>query len=127
MRALLLSLILLSGSAIAQESRVASYYLNNPEKWEGRKITINCSHVARQNHVTRSDGKVTFWAYTASRSDWKTASIDVVVDPEEAPKFAKKYGFGYEYDRNYNYRTRPLSGIFARSSDGYCVEYTPSN
>jgi hypothetical protein len=31
----------------AQDSRQADYYLNSPDKYEGKKITLSCSHVKR--------------------------------------------------------------------------------
>jgi hypothetical protein len=126
MRTFLLLFFFCAAAAVAQETRLASYYLNDPVKWEGKKITVNCSHVQRANGAERPDGLVTFYAYTASRSEWRTAYITVLVAPGDASKFAKKYGYDYEYDQNYSYRTRPLSGMFLKGPGEYYIEYKPS-
>ena len=57
----------------AQDSRQADYFLNNPEKRDGSRITLSCSHVKRLPTPVESGKDVNFWAYTASRSDYKSA------------------------------------------------------
>lgn len=127
MRIFLLALALcsLGSAAVAQDSRVASYYLNDPEKYEGKKITLSASYVERQNSYGVINGKVVFWAYTASRTDWKSAYIEVHVPEDNAGKFAKKFGHDVEWDVNGNRRTRPLSGIFTRGNGTFYVDYIP--
>lgn len=116
----------LCSSAVAQESRVAGYYLNNPEKYEGKKITVNCVYVKRDEYQTGTD-YVFFRAYTASRNEYKTGYITVRVQPADADRFAKKYGFDSEWDAAGNYRMRPLSGVFTKGDGTFFIDYTPAS
>jgi hypothetical protein len=102
----------------AQDSRVVDYYLNNPEKYEGKKMTVDCSHVERKSWaIKQDDPRIVFYAYTRSATNYKSGSILVLVSPEDAPAFANKYGFDMEIVSRRNIRTRPLSGIFSREGD----------
>jgi hypothetical protein len=50
----------------AQDSREADYYLNNPEKYEGKKITVDCTRVVRADprswRIKQDDLRVPFYA-----------------------------------------------------------------
>jgi hypothetical protein len=70
---------------------------------------------------------VSYWAFTASRNDYKFSSILVLVPSDAAESFAKKYGFSREYSAGYQVKTRPLSGIFTKGKTGYLLAYIPSS
>lgn len=130
MRKLLALLFLLAPCLVhAQDNRVASNYLNNPNKYLGQKVTMNCAYVSRQKETTRDgDDAVVFEAYTAAKNNFftSTSTIMVHVPREAAEKFVHKYGTESKYDYNYNYSTRPMTGIFKHGTDGFYLEYTPS-
>jgi hypothetical protein len=111
----------------AQDSRQADYYLNSPDKYEGKKITLSCSHVKRLPAPVESGKDANFWAYTASRNDYKFGFILVLVPDDAADSFSKKYGFGREYGAGYQVKTRPLSGIFTKGEKRFFLAYTPSS
>ena len=111
----------------AQDSRQADYFLNNPEKYDGKKITLSCSHVKRLPTPVESGKDVNFWAYTASRNDYKFGFILVTVPSDTADSFSKKYGFNREYGAGYQVKTRPLSGTFTKGETRYFLAYTPSS
>lgn len=114
--------------ARAEDTRVASYYLNSPEKYDGQKITLNCSYVRRDTGSSASGAVAVFHAYTASKNNnnFQTAEITVHVPMDAAEKFARKYGSDTKYDYNYNYSTRPMTGIFKKDGSSCYLEYTPS-
>ena len=108
----------------AQDYRQADYYLNTPEKYEGKKITLSRSHVKRLPATAESGKDANFWAYTASRNDYKFGSILVLVPADAADTFSKKYGFGREYGAGYQVKTRPLSGVFTKEEAIFPCLYT---
>ncbi len=112
----------------AEDTRVASYYLNNPEKYDGQKITLNCSYVKRDTETSLGGAVAVFRAYTASKNNntFQTSEINVRVPIDVAEKFVHKYGSDMKYDYNYNYSTRPMTGIFKKDGSSYYLEYTPS-
>ena len=113
----------------AEDNRVASYYTNSPDKYLGQKVTMNCAYVTRQPQASKDgDGMVLFQAYTASKNNFFTSTSEIMVHvPAEASdKFVRKYGTEGKYDYNYNYSTRPMSGIFKKGAEGFYLEYTPS-
>lgn len=112
----------------AEDTRVASYYLNNPEKFDGQKITLNCSYVRRETESSAGGAVAVFRACTASKNNFsmQTSEITVRVPIDVADKFVHKYGSEVKYDYNYNYSTRPMSGIFKKDGSSCYLEYTPS-
>ncbi|CAN5566804.1 hypothetical protein BH09VER1_BH09VER1_48390 [soil metagenome] len=114
--------------ARAEDTRVASYYLNNPEKFDGQKITLNCSYVKRGTENSAGGAMAVFRAYTASKNNnsFQTSEITVHVPIDVAEKFVHKYGSDTKYDYNYNYSTRPMTGIFKKDGSSCFLEYTPS-
>lgn len=109
--------------ALAQESRVASYYTERPTSYLGKKITVNCAYVKRSTEHAES---VNFRACTATRRDGKSSFILVRVPKEKADTFAKKYGFALEYDNQGEVNTRPLSGILMEDNGVLLIDYTHS-
>lgn len=107
------------------DTRTADYFLNNPEKYEDKKITLNCSYVER---VTNGENpNVVFLAYTTGRyDDFGASFIQVVVKSENASQFARKYGHDMRFDPRGNVKIRPLSGIFTKDETGWFLVYAPS-
>lgn len=111
-----LAMICLTWVGNAQENRVADYYLNTPEKYLGKKITLNCISVTRQSDVIEGTNGILFSAYTSSArsGSYSGGSIDALVPAGKADLFVKKYGFDSKTDSNYNYKFKILSGIFKK-------------
>jgi hypothetical protein len=115
----LLALIASTAFALGQ-SKDASDYLNEPEKYEGKKIVLPCAHVGRVSRQPNDSQNVMFWAVTATKgADHKRGSIKVAVPASGTSAFIKKYGLTLDYDQNGNYRTKPLAGVFTKDKDGY--------
>lgn len=117
-------LALLASTAFALgQSKVATDYLNEPEKHEGKKIILPCAYVQRASGPPEDPQHAMFGAVTTTKGSYsksgKSGSIMVAVPASEASAFMKKYGSAPEYDQNVNYRTKPLSGIFTKDKDGY--------
>jgi len=130
---ILLSLALMSGLSLApaQENRTADYYLNKPERYLGKKITLNCAYVNRVSDSFNTDPQyVMFDAYTYGRGSGYLSSssgyISVRVPVEIADKFASKYGHTTKWDGTYNVNTRPMSGTFSKSDSTYFLDYEAS-
>ncbi len=73
----LFALALMSGLSLApaQESRTADYYLNKPDRYLGKKITLNCAYVERREGSFNTDPQyVTFDAYTYGRGNGGTVT-----------------------------------------------------
>jgi len=122
----LLALIASTAFALGQ-SKDATDYLNEPEKYEGKKIILPCAYVGRVSHQPKDSQNVMFGAVTATKgADHKSGSIKVAVPASGASAFVKKYGLTPDYDQNGNYRTKPLSGIFTKDKYGsYYLVYEP--
>jgi hypothetical protein len=124
----LLALIASTAFALGQ-SKVASDYLNEPEKYEGKKIVLPCAYVQRASRQPDPQ-HVIFGALTTTKGSnsksGHSGSIRVAVPASQASAFIKKYGLTPEYDQNVNYRTKPLSGIFTKDQYGsYYFVYEP--
>ena len=121
----LLALIASTAFALGQ-SKDATDWLNEPEKYEGKKIILPCAHVGRVSRQPDSQN-VVFWAITATKgADHKSGSIKVVAPASGESAFIKKYGLTLDYDQNGNYRTKPLAGIFTKDRYGsYYLVYEP--
>ncbi len=128
--------------ARAEDLRVASHYLNNPEKYIGQKITLTCAYVNKtsdNNSRNYSNGQsepsgnkipgmVSFSAYTVSKTTFlDSAYINVQVPSAEVEKFMRKYGTTARWDTGGGNSTRPMTGIFKKGDSSYYLEYTPSS
>lgn len=70
----------------------AAYYLNTPEKYLGKKITLYTTSVERSGAIENLDG-VLFQAYTMGYNDeFDTKWAYVLVPKEKASAFARRYG-----------------------------------
>jgi hypothetical protein len=115
----LLALIASTAFALGQ-SKVASDYLSEPEKYEGKKIILPCAYVQRDSGPPEDPQTVMFGALTVTKgTNYKSGGIRVAVPASGASAFIKKYGLTPDHDQNYNYRTKPLAGIFTKDKDGY--------
>ncbi|MFA7301878.1 MAG: hypothetical protein WC069_06230 [Candidatus Shapirobacteria bacterium] len=123
-----IALLLLLPILALADNRVASHFLNDPERYEDKKITLSCAYVERvSGPVREGDFDVVFQAYTVGRKDDTGAGfIFVTVLPEDASDFARKYGADLKFDSQANVKIRPLSGIFRRDSEGWYLEYGKS-
>jgi hypothetical protein len=116
----LLALIASTAFALGQ-SKTATDYLNEPEKYEGKKIILPCAYVRRASGPLQDDSQnVMFRAHTTTKgANGKSDSIRVAVPASEASAFIKKYGITPDYDQIRNSRTKPLAGIFTKDRAGY--------
>lgn len=105
----------------ANTTRSAQYYLNTPEKFEGKNIVLYTAYVLRRAALDKSDS-VFFSAYTMSRDENDTAFINVVVPKSEAEKFAKKYGSSL-FQQNNQIRKLPMAGVFRQINDIWFLDY----
>ncbi len=120
---ILLSLVMMSGLSLAsaQESRTADYYLNKPERYLDKKITLNCAYVERTTDTFNNDPQyVTFDAYTYGRGNagfsYSSGYIRVRVPVEVSDKFANKYGHSSRWDATGNIITPRCRALSPRST-----------
>lgn len=130
---LLITLSLMGGLSLApaQENRTADYYLNKPERYIGKKITLNCAYVTRMSDSFNTDPQyVVYEAYTYGRTsgsyNYSSGYIKVRVPVEIAEKFASKYGHSSRWDNSGNINTRPMSGTFSNLDSSYFLDYEAS-
>ena len=103
----LLALIASTAFALGQ-SKDATDYLNEPEKYEGKKIILPCAHVGRVSRQPDSHN-VVFWAITATKgADHKSGSIKVVVPASE---IKRKTRFSFEWWRGFELENETLGVI----------------
>jgi hypothetical protein len=122
-----LSLILIflgafSIHAIANTTRDAQYYLNTPEKFENKPITLYVAFVRRSGAVDVKDS-VLFSAYTMDRDDKSTSYINVLVPQSKAESFARRYGTDFKYQTGYVVRKLSMRGILKQIEDSWYLEY----
>jgi hypothetical protein len=122
----LLALIASTAFALGQ-SKDATNYLNEPEKYEGKKIILPCAYVSRSSHQPKDSQNVMFGALTSTKgANGKSGGIKVAVPASEASAFIKKYGLTVDREQNGNYRTKPLASIFTKDQYGsYYLVYEP--
>jgi hypothetical protein len=111
----------LSGLFASDQS--ADYYLNSPEKYVGKKITLYTAYVNRTTSFKEFNG-VLFRAYTMGFSNQNDSSfIDVLVPKEKADSFAKRYGSSMNYNGNFGkVKTSPMAGIFKQAGDIFYLQ-----
>jgi len=108
-------LVFAAGVLHANSTRSASFYLNAPQKYEGKKITLYVAFVKR-------DADSQYSAYTVSRDGDETAYIDVLLSKDKTESFARKYGSDFKY-QNGKIRTRPMSGILSQVEGRWFLAY----
>ena len=105
----------------ANNMKSASFYLNTPEKYENKKITVYVAYVYRAGAIESRDG-VLYRAYTMSRDDRDTSFINVLVPTDKTESFARRYGSDFLYSGG-NIRKLSLSGILRSVNDTWFLEY----
>ena len=105
----------------ANSMKSASFYLNAPEKYEDKKITVYAAFVTRAGAIESRDG-VLYCAYTMSRDDRDTSFINVLVPTDKTESFARRYGSDFLYSGG-NIRKLSLSGILRSVNDTWFLEY----
>ena len=105
----------------ANNMKSASFYLNAPEKYEDKKITVYAAFVTRAGAIESRDG-VLYSAYTMSRDDRDTAFINVLVPTDKTESFVRRYGSDFLYSGG-NIRKLSLSGILRSVNDTWFLEY----
>lgn len=105
----------------ANNTKSASFYLNTPEKYENKKITVYVACVTRAGAIESRDG-VLYSAYTMSRDNNDTSYISVLVPKDKAESFARRYGADFLYSGG-NIRKISLSGLLRSVNDTWFLEY----
>jgi hypothetical protein len=111
----------LAGSLQANVMKSASFYLNAPENYEDKKITVYVAFVDRVAALEEIDG-VLYSAYTMSRDDSDTSYINVLVPKDKAESFARRYGSDFTYSGG-NIRKLMLSGTLKNANDTWYIRY----
>ena len=90
----LLALIASTAFALGQ-SKVATDYLNEPEKYEGKKIILACAFVRRASRQPKDSQNVMFGAVTTTKgANDKSGSIRVAsLLPEQAHSLRNTVSF----------------------------------
>jgi hypothetical protein len=114
-------MVILTSPLQANTMKSASFYLNAPEKYENKKITVYAAYVRRLGRIETKDG-VLFDAYTMSRDDNDTSYINVLVPTERAESFARRYGADFTYSGG-NIRKLTLQGTLRNANDTWYLEY----
>jgi hypothetical protein len=125
MKHLILTLIFLGAisiHAIANTTRDAQFYLNNPEKFENKAITLYVAFVHRVSAVKEKES-ILFSAYTMDRDDSSTSYINVLVPESKAESFARKYGTDFKYQVGYVVRKLSMRGVLKQINDSWYLEY----
>lgn len=105
----------------ANNMKSASFYLNAPEKYEDKKITVYVAFVDRVAAMEGIDG-VLYSAYTMSRDDSDTSYIYVLVPKDKAESFVRRYGSDFTYSGG-NIRKLMLSGTLKNANDTWYLKY----
>jgi hypothetical protein len=111
----LFAILIAATCASANSTRDAQFYLNSPEKYEGKKITLYTAFVQRQG-LTNDEAAVIFSAYTMTRDEDETSYIHVVVPKAKAESFARRYGTDFKYQGG-KIRKLSMSGTLEQIKD----------
>jgi hypothetical protein len=114
-------LAIAAGSLHANSTRSASFYLNTPEKYENKKITLYTAFVSRRAAVEDLNG-VLFSAYTMSRNGDDTSYIEVLVPKEKVESFARRYGTDFKY-QNGEPRKLSMRGVLRQINDTWYLDF----
>jgi hypothetical protein len=118
----LAALLIAASFAQANSTRDAQFYLNAPEKYEGKKIVLYTAHVRRQA-ATEDGTRVIFSAYTMSRDEDETSYIDVLVPKAKAEAFARRYGTDFKYQGG-KVRKMSMRGVLSQINDIWYLDTT---
>lgn len=117
----LLALIFVTSQLLANNTRSAQFYLNTPEKYEGKMIVLYTAFVQRRIAVPEGE-KVIFLAYTMSRDNRDTCYINVIVPKDRADEFARRYGTDFNYVGG-QIRKMAMPGILRQHNDVWFLEF----
>lgn len=120
--ATLAMLLLAATLAGANSTRDAQFYLNTPEKYEGKEITLYTAFVTRQR-LTDDGAAVIFYAYTMARDEDKTSYIHVVVPKAKADSFARRYGTDFK-NQGDKVRKLPMRGTLEQIDGTWYLDAT---
>ncbi|MEM1223095.1 MAG: hypothetical protein AAGH40_10050 [Verrucomicrobiota bacterium] len=124
--AIFLPSLTFAGSDAGDDS--ARNYKNFPEKYDGKKIDIDCTHVSRINGGPKIDDVTLFVAHTVDRDNrTRGGSIVVAVLAEDAESFARKFGTAIEISRGAVEKvdSKSLRGTFHMLDRGHVyIDYT---
>ncbi|MEM7790822.1 MAG: hypothetical protein AAF546_05420 [Verrucomicrobiota bacterium] len=116
----------LAGSDAGDDS--ARNYKNFPEKYDGKKVDVDCTHVTRINGGPRIDDVILFAAHTVDRDNrTRGGSIVVAVLAEDAEAFARKFGTTIDITRGAAEKvdSKSLRGTFHMLDRGHVyIDYT---
>lgn len=115
------ALVCLTGALYANSNRSAQFYLNSPEKYEGKTIVLWTAFVNRRGKIDDLKG-VEFSAYTMSRDGDDTSYISVLVPEEKAESFARRYGTDFKYQAG-EPRKLAMRGVLRQIRDFWFLEY----
>ena len=104
----------------AQVNRTADHFLNAPEKYLDKQISLNCAFVTKRSGPLKNLKGIIFSAYTMSNRENSSATsyIAVLVPEDKAETFARKYGPDFKYTgASYSPKVLPLVGIFKTAGD----------
>jgi hypothetical protein len=121
----LTALVLAASFANANSTRDAQFYLNAPDKYEGKKIVLYAAYVQRQL-VTDDGAAVIFSAYTMSRDEDETSYIYVVVPKAKADSFARRYGTDFKYQGD-KVRKLSMRGTLEQIDGNWFLDMTTEN
>lgn len=118
-----LAALILALNSLFAGIQSADYYLNSPEKYVGKKITLYTAYVNRATAFKEFDG-VLFRAYTMGYNDQSdSSSIYVVVPKSNADNFARRYGSNLNFNGSMGkIKTLPMSGTFKQADDIFYLQ-----
>lgn len=119
----LATLLITSIIASANSTRDAQFYLNTPEKYEGKKLVLYTAFVQRQG-ATDDGSKIIFSAYTMSRDEDETSYINVLVPKSKADAFARRYGTDFKRQGDYKVRKLSMRGTLEQINDIWYLDMT---
>jgi len=98
----------------------AAYYLNTPEKFLGKKITLYTVSVERSGAIDNLDG-VLFQVYTMGyNDDYDTKWAYVLVPKEKADAFARRYGQAMNFNGSMGKTKRlPMTCVLKQTGDQF--------
>lgn len=115
---LLVTLVFIKSILAGTQS--ADYYLNTPEKYLGKKITLYTAYVGREGSIDNVNG-VIFQAYTIGYNDEFDTSITYVLVPnEKADTFARRYGHKLNFNGSMGKIKRlPMTCVLKKAGDKF--------
>jgi hypothetical protein len=109
----------------SDEDEMADFYLNNPIRWVGKLIAVECAVVSKVSRSEETAEVVAFRATTYTRRGIYGGTILVYVPSTDVDAFIFRYGIRPLYRRG---RTAPitktLEGVFTKGPGGYFLDRT---